>query len=149
MVYPTRRQRSRRHALVLIKRTKPGRGTYGTTPGGGVEESDATPEAALHRELTEELGATATSHVSQVLLLSAPSPDGLVIDHLFVARLVGLDESRRYGPEFSDPGRGTYDVERVDLAGDALAPVDLKPAELKDYILANRDALLVEVGLAG
>jgi ADP-ribose pyrophosphatase YjhB (NUDIX family) len=134
--------------LVLIKRTRPGRGTYWTTPGGGVEETDATPEAALHRELAEELGATVT-HASQVLLLSSPSPDGLAIEHFFVARLVSLDESQRNGPEFSDPGRGTYEVDRVDVHTDGLTAVDLKPAALKEYILANREALLVEVGLAG
>lgn len=70
--------------LVLIERTKPRRGTYWTTPGGGVEETDATLEAAPHRELAEEPGTTVT-RVSQVLLLSSPSPEGLVIDHVFVA----------------------------------------------------------------
>jgi hypothetical protein len=35
----------------------------------------------------------------------------------------------------------------VDLRGDALADINLKPAELKEFILANRVALLAEVGL--
>ncbi|MBX6752155.1 MAG: hypothetical protein IRY85_21255 [Micromonosporaceae bacterium] len=61
----------------------------------------------------------------------------------------GTYESQRDGPEFSDPSRGTYEVDRVDLHSEALTAVDLKPAALKEYILANRDALLVEVGLAG
>mgnify|MGYP001126739581 CR=1 FL=1 len=72
-----------------------------------------------------------------------------MIDNFFVARLVSLDESRRHGPGFTEPGRGTYDVERVDLDSDGLTTVDLRPSELKAYILANRAALLVEVGLAG
>lgn len=42
--------------LILIKRTKPGREPYWVTVGGGVEEDDATIEAALHREVFEELG---------------------------------------------------------------------------------------------
>ena len=33
------------------------------------------------------------------------------------------------------------------LRGDDLASVDLKPAALKEFILANRVALLAEVGL--
>ena len=134
--------------LVLIS----GRGRdevrAGTTPGGRVGETSATLEAALRRELAEELGATAI-RVSQVLLLSSPSPDGLAIDHFFVARLVSLDQSQRNGAEFSDPSRGTYDVERVDHRSDALTAVDLKPAALEEYILANRDALLVDAGFAG
>jgi hypothetical protein len=36
----------------------------------------------------------------------------------------------------------------VDLRGDALADIDLRPAELKDFIVANKIALLDEVGLA-
>lgn len=51
--------------LVLIKRTKPGQQPYWTTPGGGVEDSDPSIEAALHRELHEELGAEVVG-VSQV-----------------------------------------------------------------------------------
>ncbi|GAA3925204.1 hypothetical protein GCM10022244_38400 [Streptomyces gulbargensis] len=42
--------------LILIKRTKPGREPYWVSVGGSVEEDDATVEAALHREVFEELG---------------------------------------------------------------------------------------------
>lgn len=133
--------------LVLIKRTKPGQAPYWTAPGGGVEDTDASVEAALYRELSEELGAKATD-ASQVFLFSSPSDSGVAIQHFFVARLVGLDESARSGPEFSDPSRGGYDLDRVDLRGDDLASIDLKPAALKEFILANREALLVEAGTA-
>jgi hypothetical protein len=44
----------------------------------------------------------------------------------------------------ADPGRGGYDVDRVDLLGDDLAGVDLKPEALKEFIMANREALLAE-----
>ncbi|MGH3426145.1 MAG: NUDIX domain-containing protein, partial [Mycobacteriales bacterium] len=60
MVVPSVRRVSRRSArallldddgcLVLIKRTKPGQSPYWTAPGGGVDATDATVEAALHRE---------------------------------------------------------------------------------------------------
>lgn len=45
---------------MLIKRTKPGRAPYWTTPGGGIEDDDQSPEAAPHRELAEEPGAEAS-----------------------------------------------------------------------------------------
>ncbi|MEY7972310.1 NUDIX domain-containing protein [Saccharomonospora xinjiangensis] len=133
--------------LVLIKRIKPGQAPYWTAPGGGVEDTDDSVEAALYRELAEELGAKATD-ASQVFLFSSPSDGGVAVQHFFVARLASLDESDRSGPEFSDPSRGGYDLDRVDLRGDDLASIDLKPTALKEFILANREALLVEAGAA-
>jgi ADP-ribose pyrophosphatase YjhB (NUDIX family) len=132
--------------LVLIKRTKPGLAPYWTTAGGGVEESDASVEAAMRREIFEELGAEAAG-AAQVFLVSEQRRAGLQVQHFFVTRLVRLDMAARTGPEFLDPSRGAYEVDYVDLRGDALADVDLKPAELKEFILANRVALLAEVGL--
>lgn len=128
-----------------FKRTKPGQAPYWTAPGGGVEDTDASVEAALYRELGEELGAEATN-ASQVFLFSSPSNAGVAVQHFFVARLAGLEESARSGPEFSDPSRGGYELDRVDLRGDDLAAVDLKPTALKGFVLANREALLAEVG---
>lgn len=136
-----------RGRLVLIKRTKPGQAPYWTAPGGGVEDDDASVEAALSRELAEELGAKATD-ASQVFLFSSPSDAGVAVQHFFVARLVSLDESDRSGPEFNDPSRGGYDLDRIDLLGDEFMSVDLKPTALKEFILANREALLVEAGVA-
>jgi ADP-ribose pyrophosphatase YjhB (NUDIX family) len=134
--------------LVLIRRTRPGQPPYWTTAGGGVEPDDASVEAALHRELQEELGAQA-SGARQVLLFSWPTRDGLAITvaHFFVARLVRMDISTRNGPEFDDPARGAYDPHIIDLRTDALAAVDLRPPEVKEFILANREALLAEAGL--
>jgi 8-oxo-dGTP pyrophosphatase MutT (NUDIX family) len=132
--------------LVLIRRTRPATPVYWTTPGGGVEPQDASVEAALHRELMEELGATATV-AAPVLLTSAADEQGVWVQHFLLARLTGLDPSMRNGPEFSDPGRGSYDVEHVDLRSGELAHLDLRPPELKTFILANRDALLLLVDL--
>jgi ADP-ribose pyrophosphatase YjhB (NUDIX family) len=134
--------------VLLIKRSKPGQAPYWTAPGGGVEAADASVVDALHRELGEELGAKAEG-ASQVFLCSTPSDAGVAVQYFFVARLSQLDESARTGPEFSDPSRGGYELERIDLCGDALASIDLKPGELKDFILANREALLAEAGIVG
>lgn len=133
--------------LVLIRRTRPGRAVYWTTAGGGVEADDASLEAAMHRELFEELGATATG-ASRVFLASAPFLDGIAVAHFFVARLASIDIGARTGPEFADPSKGAYDVEYVCLRGDDLMAVDLQPSQVKEFILANRVALLAEAGLA-
>ena len=134
--------------LVLIKRTKPGQPVYWTTPGGGVEDTDASMEAALHREIAEEMGAEAAG-ASQVFLNSRPSRAGVAVQHFFVARLTRLDWSARSDPEFGDPARGSYELELVDQHGDDLASIDLVPAALKQLILANREALIAEVAGVG
>lgn len=49
------------------------------------------------------------------------------MQRVFAARLTSLDESARGGPELDDPSRGGYATERIDLLGDGLASVDLRP----------------------
>jgi ADP-ribose pyrophosphatase YjhB (NUDIX family) len=137
-----------RGRLVLTKRTKQGQSPYWAAPGGGLEDTDASVEAALYRELIEELGAH-TTQAAQVFLFSSPSDVGIAVQHFFVARLVSLGESARSGPECDDPSRGDYELDRVDLLGDELASIDLKPAVLKEFILTNREALLAEAGCIG
>lgn len=133
--------------MVLIKRTKPGQGPYWTSPGGGVEETDASVEAALRRELAEELGATAEGY-QQVFLASDLTDAGVAIQHFFVARLTSLNLTERYGSEFTKPERGGYDLDYVPLGDDSLEAIDLKPVVLKEFVLANREALLAEAGFA-
>ncbi|HEY1703647.1 MAG TPA: NUDIX hydrolase [Trebonia sp.] len=138
--------------LVLFKRTRPGRPVYWTTPGGGVEPTDASLQAALRRELAEELGAEVTGP-ARVFVHTRPSMSraGLTVEHYFVARLVKLDLAARTGEEFGDPAHGAYDVERYSLCGTddvSLAELDLQPAELKQFILTNRALLLAEAASA-
>ncbi|BCB74519.1 hypothetical protein GCM10022251_74400 [Phytohabitans flavus] len=125
--------------LVLIKRIKPGSSPYWTTPGGGLESTDATLEAALRRELREELGAEADGF-AQVFLFTAPDGDGVSVQHFFACRLVRLHEAERTGPEYADPSRGGYELDRVTI--DELSAVDLKPDVLKGFIASNEEALL-------
>ncbi|MEE6260143.1 NUDIX hydrolase [Plantactinospora sonchi] len=125
--------------LVLIKRTKPGQAPYWTTPGGGMEPTDATLEATLRRELRKELGAEA-ARLAQVFLFSAPDGAGVSVQHFFACRLLQLSDDVRTGQEFADPSRGEYQLDRVSI--DMLDVVDLKPEALKDFIVANEEALL-------
>ncbi|WP_324605536.1 MULTISPECIES: NUDIX hydrolase [unclassified Streptomyces] len=45
--------------MLVIRRTKPDIPTYWVLPGGGVEPSDESREAALHREIHEEIAGKA------------------------------------------------------------------------------------------
>ncbi|MFG2250839.1 NUDIX domain-containing protein [Spirillospora sp. NPDC048823] len=120
-------------ALVLIRRTRPGRPVYWTTPGGKVEPTDASPEAALRRELDEELGATA-GPVRQVFACAEQSPGLYRLNTFYVCRLTSMDVSRRHGPEFDDPGNGRYDVDRMACTSAGLASIDLIPETLAAYL---------------
>ncbi|WP_181905791.1 NUDIX domain-containing protein [Microbacterium bovistercoris] len=117
--------------IILIKRTRAGHAPYWTTPGGGMALSDATPEDALRRELREELGAEAW--IGEVI--HERRIDGIRSEIFYAARLTGIDPSRRNGPEFDDPSRGRYDIERVAL--DRIADLDLRPAELVPVLRAT------------
>ncbi|MDI5936725.1 NUDIX domain-containing protein [Micromonospora carbonacea] len=125
--------------LVLIKRIKPGQAPYWTTPGGGLESTDVSLEAALRRELHEELGAEA-DRFAQVFLFTASAGEGVSVQHFFACRLRQLNEDARTGEEFADPSRGGYQLDRVAI--DKLAAVDLKPDALKEFIISNEEALL-------
>lgn len=125
--------------LVLIKRIKPGQAPYWTTPGGGLESTDVSLEAALRRELHEELGAEA-DRFAQVFLFTASTGEGVSVQHFFACRLRQLNEDARTGEEFADPSRGGYQLDRVTI--DKLPAVDLKPDALKEFIISNEEALL-------
>lgn len=133
---------------MLIRRIRPGQPAYWTAPGGGVEQSDYSLEAALRRELAEELGATIFGATE------VDSPDGSAsaegsVQHFFLARLGTLDLAARNGPEFDDPSRGRYDLDRIDLSenGLALERIELRPTALKEFILTNRENLLAKAAL--
>ena len=135
-----------RGEIVLMKRTKPGRSLYWTTIGGGVEPDDASRESALHREVMEEAGARIVVG-PQVFLSSGPSGRGIDIAHYFLCRMISADPALRSGPEFADPSRGGYDVDH--LRPDQLTTLDLKPVELRAFVVANLAALMSEVALLG
>ncbi|MFI0373888.1 NUDIX domain-containing protein [Actinomadura sp. 1N219] len=120
-------------ALVLLRRTRPGRPVYWTTPGGKIEPTDASPEAALRRELDEELGATA-GPVRQVFACGEQSPGLRRLNTFYVCRLATMDLSRRHGPEFDDPAKGRYDVDLVPCTPGELASVTLIPETLAAYL---------------
>ena len=132
--------------LVLVKRTKPDRPAYWTTAGGGVEPEDADRKATAAREILEEVGATAVIG-EQVFLTSDPTADGLRVAHFHLARLLTLDPDARTGAEHGDPTRGGFETDVIALT--AVAEIDLRPPELRDFLVANAEALLAEADLLG
>lgn len=120
-------------ALVLLRRTVPGRSVYWTTPGGKIELTDASCEAALRRELDEELGATA-GPVRQVFACGEQSPELYRLNTFYVCRLMTMDLSLRHGPEFDDPAKGRFDVDFVPCTPAGLEPLDLVPEMLAAYL---------------
>ncbi|MER5780210.1 NUDIX domain-containing protein [Streptomyces mobaraensis] len=126
--------------LLLIKRTRPGGTPYWVTVGGGVEPEDRTVEAAAHREVFEELGATITAP-KLVFLITDELDAGIGVQHIFVARLQSMNIRARTGPEFSKPERGVYEAVRVPFTAEGLRSVELMPPVLGEYVAANITAL--------
>ncbi|MFG1754916.1 NUDIX hydrolase [Streptosporangium sandarakinum] len=121
--------------LMLIKRIRPGVAPYWVLPGGGVEDGDATLEAALHREVHEELAGAATI-CSLIHVI-----EGDDRQYVFLARVHTWDPARRSGPEFADPARGDYVVEEVPLTAAGLAGITLVPASVARLLADHASAL--------
>jgi ADP-ribose pyrophosphatase YjhB (NUDIX family) len=111
--------------LLLIRRERPGQPAYWVLPGGGVDPTDPDREAALTRELHEELAATARIH--SLLHIVEGSVEQQFI---YLARALNWTFEDRTGPEFDDPARGTYRLDDIPLTAAALHAVDLKPDEI-------------------
>jgi ADP-ribose pyrophosphatase YjhB (NUDIX family) len=129
--------------LLAIKRTRPGTAPYWVLPGGHVEPDDADHEAALHRELREELAGDAEIHS---LVQVVDSEDESDRQYFYVARIHAWRFEDRSGPEFTDPdpARGSYELQQIPLTPEALASIDLKPeptAELIRQSVATHDGL--------
>ncbi len=128
--------------LLVIKRIKPHNPqAYHVAPGGGVEPHDADIEAALHRELLEELGAT-IDILGKAFVLPHHIAGKNLEEHFFICRLLDYDLSLRYGPEFTDPSRGEFIPEEIPLTLDAINALNLRTPQLYNWLIDNLCALL-------
>ncbi|MEV6163461.1 NUDIX domain-containing protein [Streptomyces sp. NPDC052052] len=111
--------------MLVIRRTRPGIPEYWVLPGGGVEPSDESREAALHREIHEEIAGKADI---VRLLHTMESADERQL--FYLARIATWSFDDRTGPEFSAEGRGEYALEETPLTMEGLDGIDLKPEEI-------------------
>ncbi|MFC5905149.1 NUDIX domain-containing protein [Streptomyces zhihengii] len=123
--------------LVLIKRTKPGREPYWVTVGGGVEADDATIEAALRREVFEELGGK-LERAELIDLITDELEDGVGVQRIFATRPESTDLAARAGTGFANPERGGY----VPLIVEVVRELTLMPPQLAAFIAASTDAIV-------
>ncbi|MGW7024124.1 NUDIX hydrolase [Streptomyces decoyicus] len=111
--------------MLVIRRSKPGVPVYWVLPGGGVEAHDESREAALHREIHEEIAGKADI-VRLLHTLEATDERQL----FYLARIATWSFEDRTGPEFSAEGRGEYALEEVPLTVEGIDGIDLKPEEI-------------------
>ena len=119
--------------LVFLRRGWPGGALYYTTVGGGVEAEDADFEAALRREVMEEIGAT-IGPATEFLTLTEPGEKVIVVQHYYRADVLDMDLGRRSGPEVDDPDVGDFSPVRVALDASAVRELELHPPELANYL---------------
>ncbi|TDO27357.1 NUDIX domain-containing protein [Kribbella sp. VKM Ac-2527] len=122
--------------MLLIKRVRPGIPPYWVFPGGGVEPTDETLEAALHREIHEELAGRAKV-VKPFHVIERDDER----EHFYLTTIEDWSFDDRNGPEFSEAGRGEYYLDEVPLTIEAIDDLNLKPDEaaavLRDAIVKN------------
>ncbi|MFJ4713047.1 NUDIX domain-containing protein [Streptomyces sp. NPDC088785] len=111
--------------MLVLRRTRPGIPVYWVLPGGGVEESDASREAALHREIHEEIAGKA-----DIVRLLHTMESADECQFFYLARIAAWSFENRTGPEFGAEGRGEYALEEIPLTAEALDGIDLKPEEI-------------------
>ena len=126
--------------MLAIRRDRPGRATYWVLPGGRVGPADQSLEAALGREIREEV-AGEVDIISLLHVLDSGAAEKR--QYFYLGRIASWDLAARTGPEFSEPDRGTYQLDQVPLTTAGLGVIDLQPTAiaglLRDAIAEGRD----------
>jgi 8-oxo-dGTP diphosphatase len=112
------------NSLLLIHRVKNGH-EYWVFPGGGIEQSDVSPEAALERECFEELGVSVS-----VNKLFVKNNDEFFYECLIIGGQLGTGN----GPEFQEgtSHEGLYALEWIPMQ--LLVDYEVLPAVVKEAI---------------
>ena len=118
--------------LLLIHRTKVDK-EYWVFPGGGLEDSDVSPQSGLKRECLEELGVEV--EVGE-FFMERPS-DSPVIDQIeffYFCHIVNGEVGTGNGPEFTrNPKQsGTYEIQWIPVPN--LAQKNVYPTDVRDQV---------------
>lgn len=109
--------------MLTIRRLRPGApDPYWVLPGGHVEPTDASLEAALVREVREEVcGTPAIRGLLHTLVIGGER------QHFYLADIASWCFEARTGPEFADPLNGAYDLEEIPLTPGGVGGILLQP----------------------
>ncbi len=122
--------------LLVIRRDRPGRATYWVLPGGYVIPATKAwkPRSA---------GRSAARRTSPACCRCWTPGQVASASNSTFGRITSWDFAARTGPEFSEPGHGTYPLEQIQLTAAGLGVIDLQPAAvaglLRDAIAEGRD----------
>jgi 8-oxo-dGTP pyrophosphatase MutT (NUDIX family) len=100
-------------------------------PGGHADPDDSSLEAAVAREIVEELAG----EVEVLGLIHIEESDD-ERQFFYLGRIGHWSFADRTGHEFSEDGRGEYALDEIPLTLEALSSIDLKPAEIADFVRA-------------
>jgi ADP-ribose pyrophosphatase YjhB (NUDIX family) len=115
--------------MLAVRRDRPGRKRYWVLPGGHVDPDDRDIEAALSREIREEIAGD-PEIVSVLYVLEAPDER----QYFYLARISSWSFADRTGPEFAEAGRGSYALDKILLTADGLSAIDLQPSQIADLL---------------
>jgi ADP-ribose pyrophosphatase YjhB (NUDIX family) len=115
--------------VLLIKRIRPAIHPYWVLPGGHVDPGDSGLEAALRREIREELGGEV-----EILSLLHIQQSADERQFFYLGRIRRWSFDQRYGREFSEDGRGEYIPYEVPLTQEALRTIDLRPEQIATFL---------------
>jgi ADP-ribose pyrophosphatase YjhB (NUDIX family) len=123
------------NTMLTIKRIRPGTPPYWVLPGGGVDDCDESLEAALHREIHEEIAGN-----PEIIRLIHTTETAADQQFFYLATISEWNFANRTGPEFRQEDRGEYLLEEIPLTP-PLDRINLQPkeiaAEIKTVILHN------------
>ena len=97
-------------------------------PGGHVDPGDKSLEAALSREISEEIAGEA--EITSLVQVLESGRAGDERQYFYVGRITSWDFTSRTGPEFGEPGRGSYQLKQIPLTAGRLGAIDLQPTAI-------------------